>query len=71
MPKDLLDLVWRKEEATIEREELRIGEIDQHCKIEKVLNSFAFIHFVAYSIYSFYLSIIQTIITMCSMNMSE
>ena len=71
LPRDFLDLIWRKQEATIERRELRIGEIDQYCKTEKILNSLAFSYSVAYFYCLFYLSIIQTIITMCFMNMSE
>ena len=48
-----------------------IGEIDLNYKTEKILNSLAFIYSIAYSYYSFYLSIIQTIITMYLRNMSE
>ena len=44
---------------------------DFHPNKREDLELLCFISFVAYSIYSFLLSIIQTIITMCSMNMSE
>ena len=65
-----LDLVWRRQEATIGRGELRIGVIDHLLQIREDLELHCF-HYFCYFCYLFYLSIIQTIITMCFMNMSE
>ena len=70
LPRDLFELFWRRQEATIERGELRMGEIDHLLQNREDLELPCF-HYFCYFCYLIYLSIIHTIITMCSMNMSE